>query len=100
MTDDLITIVGAEFGDDATVALPILMSYGDGAYDFEPDRVRRALVTLADGDLERLRHFCARAHEDFRDVLMWAEHPRKADEPSKYTELRNRLQPSPDTDRE
>ena len=39
----------------------------------EPERVRTAIAALAQDDLERARHFLARANEDYRDVLSWAE---------------------------
>ena len=39
----------------------------------EPERVRTAIAALAKDDLDRVRHFLARANEDYRDVLWWAE---------------------------
>ena len=39
----------------------------------EPQRVRTAIAALAKDDLERARHFVARANEDYRDILWWAE---------------------------
>jgi hypothetical protein len=39
----------------------------------EPERVRTAIAALAKDDLERARHFAARANEDYRDILWWAE---------------------------
>ena len=35
----------------------------------QDDRILRAVLTLADGDLERLRHYAAIAETDHRDVL-------------------------------
>ena len=39
------------------------------------DRVLKAVVVLAEGDLERLRHFAVQAQTDYRDVLYWSETP-------------------------
>ena len=55
------------------------------------DRVLVAVVALASGNLDALRHFSARAIEDWRDVLYWHEHPRDPDEPSNLEEVRRRL---------
>jgi hypothetical protein len=60
------------------------------------DRVRRAILTLSKGDLERLRHFAKSAEADYRDVLYWAETPRQPDEPHSYEELRDRLNLPPE----
>ena len=61
------------FGDDAREAMAILVSYGEGPEHREPDRVRRAILKLSEGDLGRLRHFREQADKDYRDVLWWAE---------------------------
>lgn len=70
--------VRAAFGADAPAALTELATYGVEEYHREPDRVRRAIVTLAKGDLSELRHLTAAARRDYRDVLMWAEYPEAA----------------------
>ncbi len=57
--------------------LAILSDYGVEEHEPERDRVRRAIVSLSGGDLDRLRHFVARAKTDYRDVLFWAETPDK-----------------------
>jgi hypothetical protein len=49
--------------------------------------------------LRRLRVPHASLHrEDWRDVLHWYEHPRDADQPKSYRELRERLRLPPDTE--
>jgi hypothetical protein len=67
--------VRAAFGEQWQQALAELHTYGREPYEREHDRVRRAILTLADGDLTRLQHFTERARQDYRDVLMWAEYP-------------------------
>ena len=61
--------------------LAILSDYGVEEHEPEPgperERVRRAIVSLSGGDLDRLRHFVAVAKTDYRDVLFWAETPDK-----------------------
>jgi hypothetical protein len=58
------------------VASQLSSSLGEALLSYtgpEPERVRTAIAALAKDDLERARHFLARAHEDYRDVLWWAE---------------------------
>ena len=37
-------------------------------------RVQLAVLTVAAGDLQKVREYVAHANIDFRDVLYWAEH--------------------------
>jgi len=62
----------------------------------QDDRVLLAIITLSDGDLERLAHFCDQATVDFRDVLYWAETPTEGNESKSYGELRSRLNLPPE----
>jgi hypothetical protein len=55
------------------------------------DRLLHAILGMSDGDLERLQHFREVAEAEPRDVLLWAESPRDADEPRTYEDLRERL---------
>jgi hypothetical protein len=84
--------VRAAYGDRADEALSLLGDYTSK----EPERVRRAVLTLADGDIGRLRHFIDVAQQDYRDVLYWAEYPREPLEPRTYEELRERLNLPPE----
>jgi hypothetical protein len=43
------------------------------------ERVGLAVLKLAGGSIERLRHFVDAAVADFRDVIAWAESPRESD---------------------
>jgi hypothetical protein len=67
--------VRTEFGDDFDVAMGVLRTYGVTSYHAEVDRVRRAILTLAKGDLALLRRETELACTDYRDVLVAAEYP-------------------------
>jgi hypothetical protein len=47
----------------------LLMSYSGP----DAERVRRAIATLARDDLQKTAHYVARARDDYRDVLWWAD---------------------------
>ena len=98
VTPGLEADVRAAYGIDGSTAGEVLNTYRPGEHDERAERVRRAVLKLADGDLRRLRHFTERAQQDFRDVLFWAENPKSADEPRTYSELRERLGLPPDAD--
>jgi hypothetical protein len=67
--------VRTEFGDDFEVAMGVLRAYGVAPFHSEVDRVRRAILTLAKGDLALLRRETELACTDYRDVLVAAEYP-------------------------
>jgi hypothetical protein len=46
----------------------------------EADRVRTAILLLAQGDTGRVRYFLECAATDYRDVLWWAEQTMKENE--------------------
>jgi hypothetical protein len=60
---------------DRTEARAVLLEYGTQAYHRERERVRLAIIMLSGGSLEELRRMTSAAQTDYRDVLMWAEHP-------------------------
>lgn len=60
--------------------------------DVPSERIGVAILKLSRGDIGKLAHFCNRAKEDWRDVLYWAECPKRADEPKSWEELKARLQ--------
>ena len=55
--------------------LKALAEYGTEDYEREPQRVRLAILKLANRDLEKLRSWVAQAKMDYRDVLGPAEYP-------------------------
>lgn len=55
--------------------LAVLREYGVEGWHRETDRVRAAILKLADGKLEELRRHLDCAKSDYRDVLAYAEYP-------------------------
>jgi hypothetical protein len=93
--EDVIAAVRTAFPDaDASVLLTLLDRYGVEAYERERERVQLAIVTLSEGDEDKLRYFLAVAKQDYRDVLFWSEHPEEAkiDTPEKKERVRKMLQ--------
>ena len=54
-----------------------LNKYGVEKYEQEPIRLRLAILKLAGNDFEQVKIITQYAKEDFRDVLVWAENPRR-----------------------
>lgn len=54
-----------------------LFTYGEDPGEREPERVRLAILKLADGREDSIARFVRDAKRDYRDVLMWAEYPRE-----------------------
>ena len=87
MAPDIVLRLESQFeGESLATALELVTSLTLG------DRVRRAVVHLGHGDLDRLRQCVTAANVDCRDVLWWAEydHP---DAPE--TRLRSMSDPFP-----
>ena len=61
--------------EEQAQALALLSLYGEKSYEREVERVRLAVLKLANGELTRLIKFVDDAKRDYRDVLMWAEYP-------------------------
>ena len=81
MEDELVREVRSRFGASADAVTDLLAEYGSDRSHREPDRVRRAILTLSGSDEDRLLHYVEVALMDYRDVLWWAEHPKPPDEP-------------------
>ena len=56
----------------------ILLDYGRGAHEREPDRVRLAILKLAGTELRSVEKYTGYARDDYRTILAWAEYPRQA----------------------
>ena len=56
----------------------ILLDYGRGAHEREPDRVRLAILKLAGAELRSVEKYTGYARDDYRTILAWAEYPRQA----------------------
>ncbi|MGA7669282.1 MAG: hypothetical protein WBW04_02605 [Nitrolancea sp.] len=61
--------------DDPVNVMAVLDEYGVEPYERECERVQRAIIRLAEGDLDKLRKYLHVAKQDYRDVLFWAEYP-------------------------
>src|SRR5262245_22025765 len=55
--------------------LTVLNEYGTEEWQRETDRVRLAVLKLANRDLQQLRSWIEQAKSDYRDVLAPAEYP-------------------------
>ena len=67
-----------------------LDTYGVESHERECERVQLAILRLSEGNEEKLREFVTVAKRDYRDVLLWAEHPEesKLDTPEKRERFR------------
>jgi hypothetical protein len=63
---------------DRRQAHVMLTQYGMSPHERDVEHVRRALLTLSDGNLGRLGHYLAAAQHRYQDVLYWAKHPDQA----------------------
>jgi hypothetical protein len=61
--------------EDVATILAVLDEYGREPYERERERVQRAILMLADGDVDKLLSYTLAAKHDYRDVLWWAEYP-------------------------
>ncbi len=69
-------LVARDYPDDvAGRVFSMLEAYGAKSHQLECDRVRVAVLRLANGDLLELQRQLAVAASDFRDVIAAAEYP-------------------------
>jgi hypothetical protein len=74
--DDVKAMAEAMFPNEAPgVIMSILDEYGTEGHERERARVQKAVLVLSVGDTAKLLHNVTVAKQDYRDVLMWAEHP-------------------------
>jgi len=91
---DVERIIARDFSAEQVAPVrAALAEYGTKAWHAEPDRVRVAILKMADGDSGRLRNALAAADQDYRDVLSAAEYPRYAQQvsPSEKNEIKRLL---------
>lgn len=62
----------------AKTVLELLDLYGLEAHEPERERAQMAILTLSQGNEDKLRHFVEAAKQDYRDVLYWAEYPQQS----------------------
>jgi len=92
--DDVVAAVGARFPSaERDGVLTLLDRYGVESWERDRERVQLAIVTLSEGDLDKLRYFLGVAKQDYRDVLFWADNPAEAkiDTPEKKRRMRELL---------
>lgn len=77
--------------ENLTTIMAILDAYGTESHEPERNRVQLAIITLSEGDVDKLRHFVAAAKQDYRDVLWWAEYPRDRDSQTELEDVENIL---------
>lgn len=61
--------------EDVATVMAVLDEYGRESYERERERVQRAILMLAEGDVDKLLKYTQAAKHDYRDVLWWAENP-------------------------
>lgn len=85
-------VVAASFSEpgERETVMAVLAAYAGP----EPDRVKLGILKAADCELERIKHFCGVASNDWRDLLCDAEYPLssrkwglKEKAPAKYEKL-------------
>ncbi len=75
--EDVLRIVDRDYtGYNRQAVLDILAGYGTELDLKPPNRVHLAILKLAEGDLDGLRHCVHMAQADYRDVLAYAEYPK------------------------
>ncbi len=91
MTDDICQTITRDFGADLPLVIEALEGLDSHGQAMEGDRLLRATLFLAKGDIERLRRVLARGRVDYRDVLREAEYApdenRVYDFPKTFREL-------------
>jgi hypothetical protein len=71
MLEDIVQRVHSDFAQSDRPSVVDALEMYQGP---EPDRVRRCILHLASGTLEKVGHFVEAANADHRDVIYWAEH--------------------------
>lgn len=70
LSDDIEAMLNALFPQNTDEARTVLLGYADN----EPDRVRKAILKLSEGNLADLKHYVKQGNQDYRDILYWAEY--------------------------
>lgn len=81
-------------GREREEAAALLSSYGGEPHHRETDRVLLDILRLAAGDIAQVRELVERAKRDFRDIILWAEHPAESrlDTPGKRAGFNSMLE--------
>lgn len=74
--DDVERVVRRDFAHENYYKIILVLNeYGTEDWQREPDRVRLAVLMLANGNIEELRRYIEWAKCDYRDVISPAEYP-------------------------
>lgn len=74
----------------AKTVLELLDLYGVEEYERERERVQLAILTLSQGNEDKLLRFVEAAKQDYRDVLYWAEYPQPSPQDSALLDILRR----------
>ena len=90
--EDVLAAIRRDFAKDRwEQVLSALNAYGAG--DPERERVQLAILKLCAGEEHKLQEYVRVAKQDYRDILLWADHPAEAriDTAEKKEEIRDGL---------
>lgn len=71
----------------AKAVLELLDVYGVESHEPERERVQMAILTLSQGQEDKLLQFVEAAKQDYRDVLYWAEYPQPSESDGALLEI-------------
>lgn len=75
MKTDIIDRIKLDFGKDSIKAIEILNNrINNFEHLLSNDRIIRCIIYLSKGSIRELNHFIDVAHQDPRDVMMYAEY--------------------------
>ncbi len=77
MDEDLLAVIKTEFKEEEIDIVikeleSINLDHVMAKSEYNLRNTRFAIITLAEGKLEDVKHYTERAKIDFRDVIMWA----------------------------
>ena len=74
LPSDILQRIRTDFDErDAAAVVRSLEAYAGR----ESDRVRRCVLHLSAGAIDKVAHFVEAANTDYRDVIFWAEYDRQ-----------------------
>ena len=72
------TVLNLFSSRSAKAVLELLDLYGVEDHEPERERVQMAILSLSQGNEDKLLHLVEAAKQDYRDVLYWAEYPQQS----------------------
>ena len=74
LSEHCLSRLRADFQEQAEAAGALLMGYGGQAHHREAERVRRDIIHVAAGSLDKLKELLDLANTDYRDLIVCAEY--------------------------